>query len=188
MRGPLDVTRELIAADVLHEIVHLRRRIDDVTELPEVLGLPGTSCVAVRLYDAGDLLAGELLVAALLPADAAAATTALAAAAGVSTVRRAGPATVSAATDYVASLVCPVGLPAGVRAVAHSGLAAQEVVYTATGDGSTALKIRTADLLALTGAAVASIVEPGVVLDVRRRAAEDAWRGGAGTPVASLRG
>jgi prolyl-tRNA editing enzyme YbaK/EbsC (Cys-tRNA(Pro) deacylase) len=184
MRGPLDITRELIAADVLHEIVHLRRRIDDAAELPEVLDLPGTSCVAVRLYDAGD---GTLL-AALLPADAAAATTALAAAAGVRAIRRADPALVSAATDYVASLVPPVGLPGDVRLVAHAGLAAQEVLYTPTGDGSTALKIRTADLLALTGATVASIVEPGVVLDAPRRAAEDAWRSGAGTPVATLRG
>jgi Cys-tRNA(Pro)/Cys-tRNA(Cys) deacylase len=184
MRGPLDVTRELIAADVLHEIVHLRRRIDDATELPEVLDLPGTSCLAVRLYDTGD----GTLVAALLPAHAVAATTALAAAAGVRAIRRAGPARVSAVTDYVASLVSPVGLPAEVRVIAHGDLAAQEVVYTATGDGSTALKIRTADLLAVTGATVASIVEPGVVLDVPRRAAEDAWRSGAGTPVATLRG
>jgi prolyl-tRNA editing enzyme YbaK/EbsC (Cys-tRNA(Pro) deacylase) len=163
MRGLLDITRELLAADVPHEVVHLRRPIHDAAELPEVLDLPADGCVVVRLYDADGTLA-----AALLPAGSAAATTALAEALGARAVRAARPDRVSEVTDYHPSLVPPVGLPSGVRVVADAGLAGQPVVCTATGDGSTALKIRTADLLALAGATVAALVEPGGAVDLTR--------------------
>lgn len=158
MRGPLDLTHELIAADVVHEIVHLRRRIDDARELPEVLGLPATTCLAVRVYDTGTGLA-----AALLPAHAIPATTALAAALGSRTLRLLPPDQVSAVTDFHPLLVPPLCLPESIRLVADLALTDQEVVYTATGDGGTALKLRTADLLKLTGAAFAPLVEPGAL-------------------------
>ena len=158
MRGPLDLTHELIAADVLHEIVHLRRRIDDAHELPEALGLPPGACLVVRLYDTDRGTA-----AALLPAQAVPATTALAAALGTRSLRLLPPDRVSALTDFHPLLVPPLCLPGSVRLVADVAVADQEVVYTATGDGGTALKVRTADLLGLTGAAVAALVEPGTV-------------------------
>ncbi|HEU0131313.1 MAG TPA: YbaK/EbsC family protein [Mycobacteriales bacterium] len=167
MRGPVDVTRRLIDAEVLHEIVHLPRRIDSAVELPDVLGLPGTSCVAVRLFDADDAL-----LAALLPADAAVATTALARAVGARTVRPTPAARVSEVTDSHPGLVPPVGLPAFVTAVADAAVGDQEVVYAPTGDGSTALKVRAADLLALLDARVAPLVEPGPVV----LPAGDPWR------------
>jgi prolyl-tRNA editing enzyme YbaK/EbsC (Cys-tRNA(Pro) deacylase) len=156
VRGPLDLTRELLSAEVLHEIVHLRRRIDDAVELPDVLGVPVSSCLAVRLYDASGLV-----LAAFLPPGAVAATTALARACGAPVVQALPPGRVSAVTDCHPSLVPPVGLPASVAVVADAFLGDQEVVFTPTGDGSTALKIRAADLLALTGATIAPLVEPG---------------------------
>lgn len=171
MRGLLDITRELLGADVPHEVVHLRRRIDDAGELPEVLDLPAARCVVVRLYDADGALA-----AALAPADRAVATAALAKALGARTVRPTAHARVSAATDFHPSLVPPVGLPDDVRVVADTALARLPVVYTATGDGSTALKVRTGDLLALVRATVAPLVEPGGTLDLTRTPAEE-WRG-----------
>jgi prolyl-tRNA editing enzyme YbaK/EbsC (Cys-tRNA(Pro) deacylase) len=154
------VSRELIQAEVPHEIVHLRRSIDDAVELPDVLGVHPAACVAVHLYDTD---AG--LVAALVPAHCAVATTALARAARVRAIRALEPHEVSAVTDYQPSLVAPVGLPAGARTVADSGLRTPPVVYAPTGDGGTALKIRTGDLLALTGAEVFALVEPGGLLD-----------------------
>ena len=163
MRGPVDLRRELLDAEVLHEIVHLRRRIDDAVELPEVLEVPPSACLAVRLYDAG-----SGLLAALVPAGSMPASSAVARAAGVRAVRLAGPDRVSAVTDCHPALVPPVGLPAAVRTVADAGLADEEVVYTATGDGSTALKIRALDLLSLTGAVVAPLVEPGAARDDAR--------------------
>lgn len=159
MRGPVDLTQALLGADVLHEIVHLRRRIDDALELPDVLDVPESACLTVRLYDAD-----SGLVAALVPAGRLPATGALAAAAGSQTIRATPPGRVSTVTDCHPALVPPVGLPPEVTTVADLALRDQEVVYAATGDGSTALKIRTADLLAVTGAVVAPLVEPGAAL------------------------
>jgi prolyl-tRNA editing enzyme YbaK/EbsC (Cys-tRNA(Pro) deacylase) len=151
---------------VAYEIVRLRRRIDDAAELPEVLGLPSEACLAVRLYDTG-----EGLVAALLPADRVAATSAVAEAAKADHARPLRPDRVSAVTEFHATLVPPVCLPEDVTVVADSAFGAQDVVYAPTGDGSTALKVRVSDLLALTGGRLAGLVEPGAV----RHATQD-WR------------
>jgi Cys-tRNA(Pro)/Cys-tRNA(Cys) deacylase len=169
LRGPVDLSRELLGAEVLYEIVHLRRRIDDAVELPEALGVPASTCLAVRLY-----AAGSGVLAAFVPPGAVPATTALARAAGARGVRLLDPLRVSEVTDCHPSLVPPIGLPSSVAVVADAALRDAEVVFTATGDGSTALKIRTEDLLALTGARVAALVEPGAI-DVERLA-EAAWR------------
>ena len=182
MRGPIDVTQSLLEAGVAHEIVHLRRRIDDAAELPDVLGQPSASCVAVRIYDAD-----SRIVAALLPADRAAATTALARAAEVRRLRATPAARVIELTDFHPSLVPPFCLPDGVVAVADVSLRAPEVLFTPTGDGSTALKVHAADLLAITGARLADLVEPGVVIDVSRRLPEDGWRSGTPSVAAMLR-
>ncbi|MDQ1713773.1 MAG: Cys-tRNA(Pro)/Cys-tRNA(Cys) deacylase [Frankiaceae bacterium] len=182
MRGPLDITRELLAAEILHEIVHLPRRIDSAADLPAVLGLPPASCLAVRLFDADDTL-----VAALLPANATPATSAIARAMRARAVRPTRPDRVSAITDYHPSLVCPVGLPTEVRTVADTLVRDQEVVFAATGDGSTALQIRTADLLSLVGGTVADLVEPGAASPAARHVDETAWRSAPMVAGAMLR-
>jgi len=144
--------------------VHLRRRIDDAAELPDVLGVPSEACLAVRLYDSGDGL-----VAALVPAGSVAATSALAEAVKAQHVRPLRPHQVSAATDFHATLVPPVCLPRDVTVVADSAFGAQDVVYAPTGDGSTALKVRVSDLLALTGGQVAGLVEPGAATPAKQQ-------------------
>jgi prolyl-tRNA editing enzyme YbaK/EbsC (Cys-tRNA(Pro) deacylase) len=182
LRGPIDVTQALLEAGVAHEVVHLRRRIDDAAELPEVLGQPGTSCVAVRLYEAD-----RGPVAALLPADRTAATTALARAVRSRRLRRPEPGRVSELTEFHPSLVPPFCLPGGVVAVADRALRDAEVLYTTTGDGGTALKVHAEDLFEVTGATVADLVEPGVLVDVTRRVLDDGWRAGAPSVVGSFR-
>ena len=182
MRGPIDVTQALLEAGVAHEIVHLRRRIDDAAELPEVLGQPSNACLAVRLYESDGTL-----VAALLPADRTAATTSLARAAGVRRLAKPGPGRVSELTQFHPSLVPPFCLPDGVVAVADRALRRPEVLFTTTGDGSTALKVPARDLFALTGARVADLVEPGVVVDVSRHLGDDGWRSGTPRVAAALR-
>jgi prolyl-tRNA editing enzyme YbaK/EbsC (Cys-tRNA(Pro) deacylase) len=162
LRGPLDLSRGLLEADVAHEIVHLRRRIDDAHELPEVLGVPSHSCLAVRLFDSD-----RGLLAALLPTGVVPATTALAEAVAARTIRAIRPAKVSEVTDYHPALVPPIGLPDDLLVVADAALSGEPIVFTATGDGSTALKIRTEDLLTLTGAVLAPLVEPGLVAGPR---------------------
>ena len=112
--------------------------------------------------------------------------TALARALGARAVRPTPAPRVSAVTDYHPSLASPVGLPAEVTLVADAALPAQEVVYAATGDGGTALKIRTADLLDLTGADVAALVEPGTET-AASRLADGSWRAAPVAAAALLR-
>ena len=182
MRGPIEVTQSLLEAGVAHEVVHLRRRIDDAAELPEVLGVPASSCVAVRLYETDDGL-----VAALLPADRAAATTALARAAKTRRLREPRPGRVSELTDFNPALVPPFCLPGSVVMVADRTLRGPEVLFTTTGDGGTALKVHGGDLLAHTRATVADLVEPGIVVDVTRGIDGEGWRTGSPSVAASLR-
>jgi prolyl-tRNA editing enzyme YbaK/EbsC (Cys-tRNA(Pro) deacylase) len=167
---------------VAHEVVHLRRRIDDAAELPEVLGVAPETCLAVRLYGIDD----DALLAALIPADRTAATTALARVARVRRVEHLPPARVSALTEFHPSLVPPFCLPDGVRTVADRSLRSGELLYTTTGDGSTALKVLTEDLFGLARPAVGDLVEPGVVLETRRLP-EDGWRGAPLATASSLR-
>ena len=162
MRGPLDVSRELLALNVAHEIVHLRRRIVAATGLAEALGVSPAHCVVTELFESS---LGP--VAVLRPIDVTVSTESLELVTGLSGVRRAGSDVVSDLTDYNAALVAPVGLPASIRSYADSSLGRADVVYTATGDGGTALKIRIGDLLAVTGALVATVANvPGLVTEV----------------------
>jgi prolyl-tRNA editing enzyme YbaK/EbsC (Cys-tRNA(Pro) deacylase) len=186
LRGPIDVTQALLEAGVAHEIVHLRRRIDDASELPDVLGLPASACLAVRLYET-ELAGNARLVAALVPADRAPATSAVARAAGVRRLRRPDAARVSALTEFHPSLVPPFCLPEGVVTVADRALGGAEVLVTPTGDGGTALKVHREDLLAFTGATLAELVEPGPVIDLTRRVTADGWRGGVPSAAGSFR-
>lgn len=148
MKGALDVHRALLARDVPHEIVRLRgTALATADDLPRALGVDPVDCVAVRCYvtDAG-------VVAALVAADRLPEPAALLDAVGARTLRTASAAEVNAATDYAAGLVSPVCLPPEVRLVADAGLAVREVVYCPVGESGVVLGVRTADLLAVTGA------------------------------------
>jgi prolyl-tRNA editing enzyme YbaK/EbsC (Cys-tRNA(Pro) deacylase) len=82
------------------------------------------------------------------------------AAADARTLRSAGSDTVNALTDFAAPLVCPVLLPDHVRVLADACIGQQDVVYTPTGDGGTALGIPTRWLLTASHAAVAELCAP----------------------------
>lgn len=172
MKGPLDVHLALLGASVEHEVVHLPRVIVSAGELPEVLGLPSAACGRIRIYHADDVL-----VATLLPADRSPRPDVIAAATRASIIRLADDDTVNAVTDSVAGLVSPIGLPGDLTLIADAAFAAQDVVYTPTGDGGTALKIRAQDLIVYTGARVldlagdpfvglsdAALAHPGIAL------------------------
>ncbi|MCA1824042.1 MAG: aminoacyl-tRNA deacylase [Mycobacteriales bacterium] len=155
MLGPLDIHRELLAVNAAHEIVRLPRTLAAADELPEVLGLPAAACVSVSFYETNVGLVGVLA-----PAGTAVQPALLAKAVGARTLRAADPGAVNAATDYVAALAGPVCLPPTLPLYADLRLARADVLYTATGDSGTALKMRTAELLALTGARLARLAGP----------------------------
>lgn len=166
MKGPLDIVRELLGNGVPHEVVHLPRRIESAHELPEVLGLPASACVVVTLYDTD---AGPGAVAHL--AGATLNLGAVARSFGARTVLIADATTASLATDFSAALVAPVALPADLPLVVDAAVAGAEVVYTATGDPGTALKVHGGDLLRVIRARVAVLsAAPAVGLPAARPA------------------
>jgi prolyl-tRNA editing enzyme YbaK/EbsC (Cys-tRNA(Pro) deacylase) len=152
VKGALDVHRELLAADVPHEVVRLRGQVVAADDLPRALGVPATSCVAVRCYVTDTGTVAVAVHAGVLP-DPAAVLDAL----GAGTLRAASADEINAATDYAAGLVSPVCLPEGVQLLADAALTASDVVYCPLGEAGVALGIRTADLLKAAGARVAPL-------------------------------
>lgn len=151
MRGALDVHRDLLAQDVPHEVVRLRRPVVSADDLPAALDLSAGECVAVRCY-----VADGGTVAVLMHAGAVPDPVALLDALGARTARPATAAEVNAATDCAAGLVSPVGLPADVPLLADTALGGalggDAVVYAPAAEGGVVLAIRTSDLLRATGA------------------------------------
>lgn len=159
MKGALDIHRELLARDVPHEIVRLPRAVLQADEIPDALGLDPTRCLTVRLF-VGD----GRLVAVAMPAGAVADHTDLGRQLGVGTLRPATAAETNQHTDYGAGLVSPLLLPDDVDLYVDASLAAYDVVYAPTGDTGTAIGIRTADLLGVTGGRLVHCAVPAVVV------------------------
>lgn len=164
MKGPLDIHQHLLAHDVHHEIVRLRRTAFHASSLTEALGIPGRLCVTAHAYHAATVDA-DLLVVVLAPADTPIDDAEMChnlsdalrdRLGGPAFFERAGCDLVSSRTDYIASHLCPLLLPPEVIVVAHQSLAdlTTAIVYTATGDAGTALGLRALDLLVLTKATV----------------------------------
>lgn len=157
MRGALDVHRELLAQDVAHEVVRLRRPVVSADDLPAALDLPAQDCVAVRCYVTDGRTVAVMMHAGAVP-DPAALLDAL----GARSARPATAAEVNAATDCAAGLVSPVGLPSAVlllidAAVTGTAPAEDRVLYAAAAEAGVALAIRTGDLLRATGARTATL-------------------------------
>lgn len=152
MKDALDVHRSLLAAEVPHEVVRLPRLVLSADELPDVLALPPTRCVVVRLYEVDDRLAAVLVRAGDQPHPGAVLT-----ALGTRTLRTASSSLVNTVTDFAAELVSPLLLPPDLPVLADSCLGHAEVVYAATGDGGTAVGIPTRWLLTVSRARVTEL-------------------------------
>jgi prolyl-tRNA editing enzyme YbaK/EbsC (Cys-tRNA(Pro) deacylase) len=155
MLDALDVHRSLLAREVPHEVVRLPRLVLSADEIPDAMGLPPESCVAVRMYltDVGP-------VAVIVRAGETPHPGAVLSAVGARSVRAARPDDVNMVTDFAASLVCPVLLPESVPVLADSCVGHVDVVYAPTGDGGTALGIATRWLLTASRASVAELCAP----------------------------
>jgi prolyl-tRNA editing enzyme YbaK/EbsC (Cys-tRNA(Pro) deacylase) len=155
MLDALDVHRSLLAREVPHEVVRLPRLVLSADELPDVLDLPPSRCVAVRLYLADDAPVAVIVRAGELPHPGA-----VLAAVGARALRAARPDFVNSITDFAAPLVCPVLLPDSVTVLADSCVGHADVVYAPTGDGGTALGISSRWLLTSSRASVAELCAP----------------------------
>ena len=170
MLGPLDIHQYLLEHDVHHEIVRLPRPAASAEHLAEVLGVTPRRCLAIHPFHAltPD---GDLLVLVLAPADEEATPETLVLALRELLRDRLGPdadlsvagaALVSRRTDYIAGHLAPLLLPDDVIVVCTRGVLdlATSIIYTATGDGGTALGIAATDLLNLSRAIVLPSDDP----------------------------
>jgi Cys-tRNA(Pro)/Cys-tRNA(Cys) deacylase len=170
MLGPLDIHQYLLEHDVHHEIVRLPRPAANAEHLAEVLGVTPRRCLAIHPFHAltPD---GDVLVLVLAPADEAISAQTLVLALRELLRDRLGPdaeltvagaALVSRRTDYIAGHLAPLLLPPEVIVVSTRGVLdlATSVIYTATGDGGTALGIAATDLLNLSRAIVLPSEDP----------------------------
>jgi prolyl-tRNA editing enzyme YbaK/EbsC (Cys-tRNA(Pro) deacylase) len=164
MLGPLDIHQYLLEHDVHHEIVRLPRPAAGGEYLAEVLGVTPRRCLAIHPFHTLTR-DGDVLVLVLTPADETPTPATLAAALSEllrdrfepdAEFRVAGADLVSRRTDYVAGHLAPLLLPADVIVVSTRGVfdLATSIIYTATGDGGTALGISATDLLNLSKAIV----------------------------------
>ena len=184
MLGPLDIHQYLLAHDVHHEIVRLPRPAASAENLAEVLDISPRRCVAVQPFHTASP-DGEVLVLLVLPADMAAEPGRAAGYAPAlaellrdslgpeAALAPAGADLVSSHTDYLAGHLAPLLLPPDVIVVAVQAIVdlATSIVYTATGDGGTALGIRAIDLLNLCRAVLlpdvaAATASAGTVISV----------------------
>jgi Cys-tRNA(Pro)/Cys-tRNA(Cys) deacylase len=190
MLGPLDIHHYLLAHDVHHEIVRLPRPAVGAEHLAEVLGLAPRRCLAIHPFHAMTAH-GDVLVLVLAPADVQPDLPSLtrqlaevlrAELGPDASFAPAGADLVSGRTDYLAGHLAPLLLPPEVHVVATQGVVelAASIVYTATGDGGTALGIAAADVLNLSHA---------IILPARPRASHrlriDLDRNGAPIPSSS---
>lgn len=175
MRTALDLHRALLARGVRHEVVRLRGQAASADDLPALLGVDPSECVAVRCFRVTDARtpdgAAIHLVAVAVRAGDTPDEAAVRAALDAGSVRAATPDEVSAHTGYAASLVSPLGLPEDVVLLADSALAdvtapattPAALRYCPTGDGGTALALGLRDLLVESGARVASLTPAPVI-------------------------
>jgi prolyl-tRNA editing enzyme YbaK/EbsC (Cys-tRNA(Pro) deacylase) len=161
MKDALDVHRSLLAREVPHEVVRLPRLVLSADEIPDALELPAERCVVTRVYHADDRLVAVLVRAGAQPHPGA-----LLGAIGARTLRMATPDVVNIHTDFAAALVCPVLLPEPMPVLADACIGHQDVVYTATGDGGTALGIPTRWLFTASAAAVTELCLDRHVVDL----------------------
>ncbi|MEV5573641.1 YbaK/EbsC family protein [Spirillospora sp. NPDC052269] len=165
MKDALTIHRALLGGETRHEIVRLPFGIATADELPEALGLPAERCLVTRVYacEAGyhgeRFLAGALVFAGRQPLQDAVRREV-----GARQARPARADTVNAVTEYAAGLVSPLLLPPSMPLLIDRRVlearSPDDVVYTPTGEPSTALGIRLADLRLLTSAKPCLLVPP----------------------------
>jgi prolyl-tRNA editing enzyme YbaK/EbsC (Cys-tRNA(Pro) deacylase) len=157
MKSALDVHRELLAADVAHEMLRLRSPIVGADDLPDALGVDAAACVAIRCYRTIGRDGSSRLCAVMVRAGDTPDPAALLDALDAVSVRAATAAEVNQSTDYAAGLVSPLCLPDDVPLLADAALGGAEVLYAATGESGVAVAIRTRDLLVAANARVTTL-------------------------------
>jgi prolyl-tRNA editing enzyme YbaK/EbsC (Cys-tRNA(Pro) deacylase) len=154
MRTSVDVCNHLQSKGVQHELVTLSGPVKNAASMAEILGLKPKAVVKTLLFIAdgkpvmvmvtGDHRADQDKLKQHLKADKLSFAT---------------ENEIRAVADYQATSLPPVGLKDPVITVIDKRIKTGDVVYAAGGSPNVVLKIRVADLLEVTDAAVADIGE-----------------------------
>ncbi|MFG2088756.1 MULTISPECIES: aminoacyl-tRNA deacylase [unclassified Spirillospora] len=165
MKDALTIHRALLEREAVHEIVRLPIALTTADELPRALGLPPGRCLVTRVYSCdGGYPGRRFLTGVIVPAGERPSMEAVRRAVGAKAVHPAHADLVNAVTEYAAGLVCPLLLPDDMPLLIDQRvmdtLPADDVVYTATGEASTALGIRGRTLYSLSHAEPADLSTP----------------------------
>lgn len=153
MRTSVDVHNFLVERDVPHELVPVRGRLRSPARLAAVLDLPSDQVGRVVLFE-GD----RSLVATMVPSDRAPSPELVTTAARIGGLSEVPPDRATELTEFLSEALPPVAIPGATGSVMDEVLGRQEVLYFPGGEISTLLKIRAADLIEVTEAAVAPLV------------------------------
>ncbi|WP_067450681.1 aminoacyl-tRNA deacylase [Actinomadura macra] len=165
MKDALAIHRALLGWEAAHEIVRLPIAMGHADELPKALGLPADRCLVTRVYSCGEAFRGHrFLAGVIVQAGARPSAEAVRLATGARLVRPARADLINAVTEYAADLVCPLLLPDSMPLLIDQHLVddlpGDDVVYTATGEPSTALGIRGRSLYMLCEAKPVNLFQP----------------------------
>ncbi|GAA0422855.1 hypothetical protein Acor_58390 [Acrocarpospora corrugata] len=155
MQDALAIHRRLLAQQIHHEIVRLPRVLTCFDDLPKVLGVSARDCVGVTVFEVTIRSVREpvAVIGSVAKPPKAATVTALL---GAQRVRLASAFLVNSATDYASGLVGPLLLPDRLTVLIDQRLIddtdPDDLVYTATGERSTVLRLRAIHLFALVDA------------------------------------
>ncbi len=169
MRSSHDVHDDLVERGIPHEIVRLSSSSRTASLAADALGVDVSRVVKTLLFMIDDARA----VVALVSGDTTVDTPALARAAGGAELRLAKAGEVREVTGYPPGAVPPCALATAVPVVADPRVFVPDVVFCGGGTTTSMLRIRSADLAAVTAPTVVSIAgrpsRPGVT-DRERRA------------------
>jgi Cys-tRNA(Pro) deacylase len=154
LRSSVDVCNHLQARGVKHELVALEGPVKNAVSMAELLGLKPKAVLKTLLF-----IANGKPIMAMVPGDRRADRAKLKRHLKADKVTFASEAEVRTIADYQATALPPVGLKDPVITIVDKRIKTGDIVYAAGGSPNVILKIRVADLLEVTEAIVADIVE-----------------------------
>ncbi len=154
MRSSVDVCNHLQSKGVQHELVTLSGPVKNASSMAEILGLKPKAVVKTLLF-----IADGKPVMAMVPGDRRADKAKLKQHLKADKVTFASETDIRVIADYLATALPPVALKRPVTTILDKRIKTKDIVYTAGGSPNVILKIRVADLLEVTEAAVADIGE-----------------------------
>ncbi len=152
VRTSVDVHNFLLEREVAHELFPVGGRFRRPDRIATVLGLPQEHVGRVTLFEGDGVLA-----AALVPSNRSADPRKVGEVVGSAPLHELGADRIADLTGFLREALPPVALPEAARVVIDAPLAAEEILYFHGGETRSMLKIRSADLIAVTGASVAPV-------------------------------